>query len=308
METRGSMTVLMSTKEVAAYLKVNEKMVYTLIADKNLPATKITGKWMFPRHLVEQWIEVNTSNYPYSTTDSKSNEKLLIITGSNDLLLNASMVLFNHQFSGYTSVFGNLGSMGGIKALQQGHCDIAASHILQEDEQEYNFKVAESELGKSPAIVNFCKREQGILFSKGNPKKINKVADLGKKGIRIVNRSLGTGTRLLLDHELQKAGIDPAKLNGYREEKNNHLDVGLEVLSGRADAGPGIRIVAHLLGLGFIPLRWESFDLLIPKDRFFEKRVQLFLGLLQDKMFKELYPKDCGYDLQISGKVVFPAE
>jgi len=86
------------------------------------------------------------------------------------------------------------------------------------------------------------------------------------------------------------------------------LDVGLEVLSGRAYAGPGIRTVANLLDLDFLSLRWERFDLLIPKELFFEKRVQLFLGLLNDKAFKELANELNGYDLKICGKMVFPQE
>ncbi len=301
-----AMTVLLSTKEVAKFLNVNEKMVYTLVAEKGLPATKITGKWMFPQHLVEQWVEVNTINYPQPTQANVHFHKLLIITGSNDILLNRTISLFNNQFPEYTAVFGNLGSMGGLRALRQSQCHIAASHLLQENGQQYNFEFVESEFQSMPAIVNFCQREQGLLLAKGNPKKIKSVADLGQKGIGIANRSLGTGTRLLLDLELKKANIDTQKLKGYQNEKPSHLDIGLEVLSGEADAAPGIRIVAHLLGLDFLPLRWERFDLLIPKDKFFEKGVQLFLGLLHDEKFKKTFPPNCGYDLETTGKVIFP--
>jgi molybdate-binding protein len=145
-----------------------------------------------------------------------------------------------------------------------------------------------------------------LLLAKGNPKKIHSVADLSKNGIRIANRSLGTGTRLLLDLELKKANLDPQKLNGYQNEKSGHLEIGLEVLSGKVDVAPGIRIVAFLLGLDFLPLRWERFDLLIPKEKFFEKPVQLFLGLLNEKFLGRVYPPNTGYNLESSGKVVFP--
>jgi excisionase family DNA binding protein len=302
------MTVLFSTKEVAKFLHVNEKMVYTLIAEKNLPATKITGKWMFPQHLVEQWLDLNTINYPQSAPKNSDYQSLLIITGSNDLLLNGTVSLFNNLYPDQVAVFGNLGSMGGLRALRQNQCHIAASHLLQENEQEYNFKFAETELTNIPAVVNFCQREQGLLLARGNPLKIKAVDDLGKKEMRIVNRSMGTGTRLLLDFELKKADIDPQHLSGYQDEKSGHLEAGLEVLAGRADAAPGIRIVAYLLGLDFLPLRWERFDLLIPKERFFEKGIQLFLGLLHEDRFKNLYPPDCGYNLETAGKVMFPAE
>jgi len=159
-----------------------------------------------------------------------------------------------------------------------------------------------------PAVVNFCRREQGILLPKENPKGIESVADLGRPGIKIVNRSLGTGTRLLFDVELGKVGIRGDQNECYERELHRHLDVRLEVLSGRADAAPGIRAVAGLLGLGFIPLRWELFDFLILKDRFFDRGVQLFLGFLHESAFRDLTRGFEGYDLSLCGKVVFPQQ
>ena len=301
------MAKLMSTKEVSQFLNVNEKMVYTLVSEKRLPATKITGKWLFPQHLVEQWVEANTINYPKHEPGRSADKGLLVIAGSNDLLLDRAITLFNTMTSEHLAVFGNLGSMGGLRALRRGLCHLAASHLLQEDEREYNFAYASEELGNLPAVVNFCRREQGIIIRKGNPKKIASVADLGKPGLRIVNRPLGTGTRLLLDRELNKAGIKGEKIEGYTHEVQRHLDVGLEVLSGRADAGPGIRPVATLLNLGFIPLRWERFDLMASKERFFDEGIQRFLGLLHEPKFHQAVKDGLeGYDLSLSGKMVFP--
>jgi molybdate-binding protein len=154
--------------------------------------------------------------------------------------------------------------------------------------------------------VNFCRREQGLLVQKGNPKKIQAVSDLGQPDMAIVNRALGTGTRLLLDHELEKAGIRGETIPGYTKEVPRHLDVGLEVLSGRADAGPGIRAVADILGIDFVSLRWERYDLMVAKERFFDEGVQRFLGLLHEKEFRNMAESSTGYDLSLSGKMVFP--
>ena len=301
------MARLLSTREVSKFLNVNEKMVYTLVSEKGLPATKITGKWLFPQHLVEQWVEANTINFPKRDPGAVPYKGLLVIAGSNDLLLDRAITLFNTMHSEHLAVFGNLGSMGGLRALRRGLCHLAASHLLQEDESEYNFAFASEELGNLPAVVNFCRREQGIIVRKGNPKKISGVADLGKPGLRIVNRPLGTGTRLLLDRELNKAGVKGEKIEGYTNEVQRHLDVGLEVLSNRSDAGPGIRPVAALLNLGFIPLRWERFDLMAAKERFFDEGVQRFLGLLHEPKFHRVVKDGLeGYDLSLSGKMVFP--
>jgi excisionase family DNA binding protein len=300
------MNPLLSTKEVSRLLNVNEKMVYALVSEKGLPATKITGKWLFPRHLVEQWIDANTINYPQSATDLPPYQGLLIITGSNDPLLDRTMWLFNTLYPGQVAVFGNLGSMGGLRALRQNFCHIAASHLIQDDEEEYNFDFAFKELEQLPAVVNFCKREQGILVRKGNPKNISGVDDLGQPGITIVNRPLGTGTRLLLDRELEKAGIRGEKINGYSHEVHRHLEVGLEILAGRADAGSAIRTVASLLDIDFIPLRWERYDLMVSKERFFDEGIQRFLSLLHDKQFRQIAEVLEGYDISMSGKMVFP--
>ncbi|RLC29742.1 MAG: DNA-binding protein, partial [Deltaproteobacteria bacterium] len=72
---------LFNTKEVARFLDVNEKMVYSLISEKGLPATKATGKWLFPKHLVEKWLENQTVNSPKNSGQVTTSYDLLIIAG-----------------------------------------------------------------------------------------------------------------------------------------------------------------------------------------------------------------------------------
>jgi putative molybdopterin biosynthesis protein len=299
------MTKLLSTKEVSRYLGVNEKMVYTLVAEKGLPASKVTGKWLFPQHLVDQWIEANTQNLPASGRADITAEGLLVIAGSNDPLLEQTITLFNATYPENLAVFGNLGSMGGIRALKQGLCQVATSHLLQKEGDEYNFEFIGNGFVPPPVVVNFCRRLQGLILAKGNPKKIMATQDLARPGLRIVNRKLGTGTRLLFDRELKAAGIDGNRIQGYDREVSRHMEVGLAVLSGEADAAPGIQPVAALLGLDFIPWRWERYDLLILKDRFFEPAVQQFLGMLHEKQFEKMARHWEGYDLSPSGRMIF---
>lgn len=300
------MKSLFTTKEVAQFLEVNEKMVYTLVSEKGLPATKVTGKWLFPRHLVEQWIETHTINYPDHDNRLPPYHGLLILAGSNDLLLDQTITLFNTLYPDHLAVFGNLGSMGGLRALKQGLCHVAASHLLQDDEKDYNFDFASRELDQMPITINFCRREQGLMIGKNSVKKIKNISDLGHPDVRIANRPLGTGTRLLFDRELHKAGIKGEKIEGYNKELHRHMDVGLEILAGHADAGPGIKPIASLLGLNFIPIRWERYDLLVRKKKFFDKGIQMFFNLLHEKSFSDLAGNLTGYDINSSGKVIFP--
>jgi putative molybdopterin biosynthesis protein len=298
----------LSTREVASLININEKLVYGLINEKGLPATKVTGKWLFPLHLVEQWLENETINHPRDVMPLPPYHGLLIICGSNDIMLDKTISFYNNTQTDHVAVFGNMGSMGGIRALQKNLCHVATSHLMQEDETEYNFGFAIDELGQMPAIVNFCKREQGLIVQKGNPKNIRAFSDLGNPEIRIVNRPKGTGTRLLFDGELKKAGLNTIKIDGYDIEVQSHMDVGLEVIAGRADAGLGVKAVAGLLGLEFIPLRWERFDFIILKDRFFEQGVQLFLGTLRNQELKKSLENLDGYDLTHSGEMIFPSD
>lgn len=296
---------LLSTKEVAEFLNIHEKMVYTLVSEKGMPATKIAGKWLFPQYLIEQWVENNTINFPDHIRPITANQRLIVVAGSNDLLLDKTITLFNRSFSGHLAVFGNVGSMGGVQAMRNNLCHIASSHLIQDDEADYNFQFVSQEFERLPVVVNFCKRMQGLIVAPDNPREILSVADLKRPGIRMVNRALGTGTRLLLDRELQKAGIRTDKILGYEHEVSRHMDVGLEILAGLADVGPGIEEVATALNLGFLPMRWERFDLLVSKDVFFEQALQSFLGLMQTEEFKQIGRGLHGYDISMAGKIVY---
>jgi len=299
------MEKLLSTKEVAELLAVNEKMIYTLINEKGLPATKITGKWLFPKNLVEKWVESRTINYPKQTESAVEIPNLLLIAGSNDILLDSTLSLFRSQNPDYVAFSGNLGSLGGLRALRQGLCHIATSHLEQDHLEEFISTHGVRAVNEYPAMVNFCRREQGLLTSQGNPKQITDIADIEAKGLTIANRSLEASTRIMFDQELKKAGLDCRNIKGYDREFQTHLEIGLEILAGRADTGPAIRSVATLLGLGFIPMRWERFDLLIPKNGFFAKSIQLFLDMLHSSAFQDLANNLSGYDLSLSGKMVY---
>ncbi len=295
----------LNTKEVAQLLQVNEKGVYTLVGEKGLPATKITGKWLFPKHFVEEWLDLAIVNLPATAIPALDSGRLFI-AGSDDLLFQRAIGLYNSLNRDSVVFFANIGSMGGLRALRQRSCHIGVCHLLQDDNEEYNFRFAEQEMAQAPVFINFSRREQGILVTGGNPKQINSVSDLANAGVRIVNRPLNTGTRLLLDYEISRSDISADDIDGYEVEVGRHLEAGLAILGGKADAAPAIRPVAELLGLDFIPLRWERFDLLINRDRFFEPPVQRFINLLHDPVFKEIAREYVGYDLSVCGKMIYP--
>ncbi|MCD6319503.1 MAG: substrate-binding domain-containing protein, partial [Candidatus Desulfofervidaceae bacterium] len=115
--------------------------------------------------------------------------------------------------------------------------------------------------------------------------------------------------RLLLDYHLAKQGIKSDQIKGYGQEVNTHLEVGLSILKGEADVGIGIRYVATLLNLEFIPIGWERFDLVCRQDDFYRKPVKEFFGLLEplniDLFFSKRFP---GYDFKDTGKIIFESK
>ncbi len=296
----------LTTREVADFLHVSEKAVYGLVSEKGLPASKVTGKWIFPKKLVEEWVETHVTGFRGNYSSPSSESGALLIAGSDDPLFQRALSLFHASSSESMAFFANVGSMGGINYLRRGVCHIGVCHLLQDDEKEYNFEYALRELQSVPVIVNFSKREQGFLVARGNPKKIRGIEDFAREDVSIVNRPLGTGTRLLLDLEISHSDVTARSIAGYDREVAKHIDAGLEVLAGRADAAPAIRAVAGMLNLDFISLRWERFDLLINRERFFEKGIQTFLGMLHDESFQKAASSLQGYDMSLCGKMVFP--
>uniref|UniRef100_A0A7J2TIV0 molybdopterin molybdotransferase n=1 Tax=Archaeoglobus fulgidus TaxID=2234 RepID=A0A7J2TIV0_ARCFL len=186
----------------------------------------------------------------------------------------------------------NVGSMGGIIAVKRGEADVAGTHLLDED-GTYNENIIRKLGVRNAVLVKGYLREQGFIVARGNPKKIRGFEDLLREDVRIINRNKGSGTRLLLDTNLrslaEKIGLDFSELikriNGYEVEAKTHDAVAVAVATGKADVGIGIKSVANLYDLDFIPLRSEEYDFLIPKDRLEKESVKIFLRTLESEEF-----------------------
>lgn len=301
----SSIKAYLSTQEVSELLSINEKLVYSLISEKGLPATKITGKWLFPRHLVDKWFTSQIPGIRKAGIEQYADRDIIIMYGSDDPLLQKTLSLFHREQQG-TIFLANQGSIGGLASLQRGLCHVASCHLLRQEDRGYDDTNFADEMDDSPpVVVNFCQREQGIVTRKGNPKNIRSITDLAGPGVRIVNRPLGSGTRLFFDYEIARSEISTNAIRGYRQEASGCMDAGIEVLSGRADAAPATRMVADLLDLHFLPLRWERFDLLIAREQFFAQPIKSLINLLHGQAFKNLASMYSGYDLTFSGKL-FP--
>ncbi|MGA1869547.1 MAG: substrate-binding domain-containing protein [bacterium] len=297
---------LLNTRELAEYLDINEKKIYNLIMDKGLPATKVTGKWLFPKHLVDVWIDNHIQNYPWMKEKAlQTFTEALIIAGSNDILLADALSLFQEKQRNILPLYSSIGSMRGINALKKGWCHMCAAHMLQKEDEEYNLAYIKDMVEEKCIIINFAYRTQGLIVSGDNKKNIRGVRDMARNDVRIANRQSGTGTRFLLDYELEKEGIDAKSVNGYDHICLSHLDIGIEVLARRVDAGLGIQSIAQMFGLTFIPLRKERFDLIMSKKTSSEKKTRDFIQFLRSPGLRRYSERFAGYDLKDTGEVIW---
>ncbi len=293
---------IMNTKELSTYLGINEKKIYTLITEKKLPATKVTGKWIFLKDMIDNWLENSTGEKHYI----KESKDVLMITGSDDILFNKLTDMIKKHVPHLFPFLCKTGSLKGMTVLKEGNAHMAGAHLLDEETKEYNLPFIDLYLKEYHTVtVNFAKREQGILLKKGNPKGIKNLEDLVRKDIRCINRQKGSGTRKLLDVLIKKLGISHLLINGYKKEVTTHFEVGLNVLNDNVDCGLGIKAVEKMLDLDFIPIVKERFDIIILKEFFFLKQVQKFLEVLRSQQFKKIAKNLGGYDTMDSGKIIY---
>lgn len=197
-------------------------------------------------------------------------EHTIVAIGSHDLALDLLAGHIRRFAPAVRLTSANVGSLGGLTALRRGDAHLAGTHLLDEASGEYNRAfVARLLPDEEIVLVNLAYRDQGFVLPPGNPRGLAALADLARPGVRFVNRQKGSGTRVLLDYHLRRAAVDPAAIAGYGHEEFTHMAVAAAVLGGAADAGLGIRAAAQALGLAFVPLFQERYDLAIPR-RFWE--------------------------------------
>jgi len=286
---------IISTKELSKYLKINEKKIYKLVQESKVPHIKIGGKIAFAKELIDRWILENTEM-----------EKNIFIAGSDDILLRRIIDIYNSKNES-TAFYAPVGSMNGLKILKSGSAMMSCVHILDIDKKEYNLSYIDRYLNRDDfVVIHLFLREQGIYLPKNNPNGIHLIEDIANKGVTFLNRSQGTGTRLLIDFLLHEKNIDPLAIKGYNTEVESHLQAGLKVLKGEVEAAFGIRHVAHLLDLDFIPQYKERFDLVIAKEYFHSSQVKTFLTFFEQPALLHHVKDFTGYDTTKIGNIIHP--
>lgn len=231
----------------------------------------------------------------------------LICVGSHDNVLD----LLADELMGLPHAFrlisAHVGSMGGITALKKNVCHMAGMHLLEEDTGDFNFAFLRKYYPEGRIILfNLAIRQQGLIVPAGNPRGIQGVEDLKGRGLRYINRQRGAGTRILFDWHLRRAGLKPADVDGYAKEESTHMAVAVNVLTGAADCGMGIYAAARALGLDFVPLARERYDLAVPERFREDPRILAVRDMLQTDAFKTRLENLGGYETRLTGQIMRP--
>jgi putative molybdopterin biosynthesis protein len=284
---------ILSAREIAKYLKINEKKVYQLAKDSALPHLWIGGKIAFTREIIDRWILESTEGADH-----------IKVAGSDDPLFRRLIDLFNG--AGGTIVFyAPVGSVNGLKALKEGAASASCAHLLSAETGRYDVSYIARYLGDGKYhVIHLFGRDQGIYTAPGNPLGLQSLADVAGKGLKFVNRRQGSGTRILLDFLLKRDGIAVEALKGYEHEVESHLQAGMQVLTGKAACAFGIQHVAHILGLGFVPCHREEFHFVLPEENLSGAPITAFTKFLEQPTLLRYAIDSTGYDLSRMGQVL----
>ena len=190
-----------------------------------------------------------------------------------------------------------------LEALKNSHCHAAVLHMADDDKGEFNFGFVQRHWPQGKVIfVNLAIRQVGLVVPAGNPRGLKSIADIRDKKLRCVNRLAGSSTRLQFDALLRHAGLTPQDVSGYETEAESQLAVAAAVLTGKADCGPGVAAAASAMGLDFVPLGGERWDLVIPEAFLDDPRVISVQSLLQQTEFKKRIDALGGYETTLTGQ------
>ncbi len=288
----------MCVKQVAEYLHLNEKKIYALVNDGQIPATKVTGKWMFPKELIDHWM---TS----SSHGGLLNDRL-IIAGSDDpllyrIILELSQQTGSHAFVSYTPT----GTRLGLDLLQASRIDACAIHWgpNSESDTRHPALLQQYRQHKQWVLIRAFRREQGLMVNPALDKNIT-TKELLKHRYCWIMRQSGAGAQRFLLEVLSQYNSNMDALN-FNSIALSEREAAASIAMGRGDVCPGARSAAAEFGLNFISYGWESYDLALPRNIWFRRLFQDLIGRLKSKKCQQLAEMLSGYDLCDTGELVW---
>lgn len=292
----------LTTSEAADYLRLGERKLYELVTAGAIPCSKVTGKWLFPRHELDLWVLSGLAR----PDGMIAPDAPPIVGGSQDDLLEWSL---RESGSGLASL--NEGTTSGVERLLRGEVIAAAVHFHSPEisaNDDANVAALRGTVGLHDAVlVGMARREQGLLLAPGNPKNLHSLADVISSGAQVAIRQPGAGAQLLLEALLARLGASVRSLRRRGPPCLTGPDLAAAIRAGQADCGIATRAVAKSACLDFEPLLWESFDLLMHQRSYFRPNMQALVSFLRETRLKQRAIEMSGYDTANAGQIRFAA-
>jgi putative molybdopterin biosynthesis protein len=286
----------LTTAEVCVYLRLKERTIYDLVAKRAIPCSRAAGKLLFPRRLVDRWVESHVE-----MQDQRLAAPPPIVAGSSDPLLEWAL---RESGCGLATLFE--GSGAGLRRFASGEAAAVGMHLVEAD-GGYNVGAARANAAIFDLVlVEWAWREQGFVVAPGNPLGLSSVEDLVGKRPRIILRQPGSGAQVLTDRLLEGAGLADADF-AVVGTALTETDVAAQVADGAADCGLAIGAVARRFGLGFVPLARERFDLALRRRTYFEPAMQRLFAFARTEAFRARAEAFGHYEIGGTGTVVFNA-
>lgn len=298
MPEQATMHELMTVVEVASYLRIKQRTIYELVRTGRIPFIKLSGKLLFPRRSIEQWIAQSSESRQVSLVPDTPPP---VVAGSHDPLLEWAL-----RESDCGLALLSCGSTDGLVRFNKGEAVACGTHLIDPLSGEYDAVAAtKSVTDVDFVVIEWAKREQGLLVAPGNPKSVRSIKDLKSSKVRLARRQDGAGSSILMAKLLADAGLDIDKMPRAARPARTETDVAISIREGQADTGLAVRAAANIHGLDFESLAWERFDLVIRRRDYFEPPIQALLGFTRSPPFRAKAETLGGYDLGQSGVVQF---
>jgi molybdate-binding protein len=278
--------------------------LYELVTLGAIPCSKVTGKWLFPRHELDLWVLSGLAR----PAGMIAAEPPPIVGGSQDDLLEWSL---RESGSGLASL--TEGTARGVDRLRQGEVVAAAIHFHGSELSnnlvlDANVMAVRATPGLSDVVlVGVARREQGLLLMPGNPRNLHSLLDVVSSGARMAVRQPSAGAQMLLESLLARVGAEAKDLNRLEPPCLTGPDLAATIRAGHADCGIATRAAARASGLDFVPLQWESFDLLMRQRSFFRPPMQTLVNFLRHTRLRQRAAELSGYDVSAAGQIRFAA-
>jgi excisionase family DNA binding protein len=288
----------LTTAEVCNYLRLKERTIYELVSRKAIPCSRATGKLLFPRRLIDRWVEANLD-----MQDARLLAPPPIVAGSSDPLLDWAL---RESGSGLATLAE--GSEAGLRRFAEGAALAAGVHIYGGAQAGYNVAAVRA-IGTvvDLVLIGWAERDQGLVVARGNPLGLMGLDDVAKKRARLIQRQPGAGAQILFDELAREAGLAAADFSVAAGTALTETDVASAVADGVADCGLAVGAVARHYGLDFVKLHKERFDIACRRRSYFEPPLQKLFAFARTEAFRAKAASLGAYDLAVTGRVHYNA-